>query len=328
MDLSRAERHERAGEFEDALRAYREAQQQCRGVRSKRHRRETCSAAYLHHAELLDRLGRGAEAALAFDEAERVLELEESRAAALFHAGRIELGLGQDTEAYRRLWRCVTDYPDTAYAADAIELVVRDGRNRDPAQLYQVLESLREPLADTDIGDNVEYWMATLAEEVFHDPRRALLHWDEIWQRHPQSGLRDESRFHGARLARALGDGAGAAKRLKELQATREVAIGAGSYFSVWLDDGLLELGKVLRDDLGDLPGAINTFSRMPRDYPASILRDDALYELVVTYLAAANPTKACAALVSLRKSFPDSKYVLAGTRPALDELRCDDANR
>jgi hypothetical protein len=33
--------------------------------------------------------------------------------------------------------------------------------------------------------------------------------------------------------------------------ATREVAFGAGSYFSIWLDDAQLELGKILLERFG-----------------------------------------------------------------------------
>ena len=49
---------------------------------------------------------------------------------------------------------------------------------------------------------------------------------------------------------------------------------------------------------------------RLPKDYPASILRDDALYELAVTLHAAHDAAGACAAVKDLKKLDPDSKYV------------------
>jgi tetratricopeptide (TPR) repeat protein len=106
-----------------------------------------------------------------------------------------------------------------------------------------------------------------------------------------------------------MGDPEGAVRRLRGLVGTREVALGTGSYFSIWLDDAQLELGRVLRDDLRDLPGAIRAFEKLPKDYPASILKDDALFELAVTQKAAGNPAKACAAIEKLVKQSPDSKY-------------------
>ena len=140
---------------------------------------------------------------------------------------------------------------------------------------------------------------------------RAL--YDRIPVDYPESGLRDDARWHAARISRALGDPAGAAARLRALLATREVARGAGSYFSIWLDDAQLELGRVLRDELGDLAGAEAALRRLPRDYPASIRKDDALYELAVTQARAGARARACETLARLAKEAPDSKYVARG---------------
>jgi TolA-binding protein len=107
-----------------------------------------------------------------------------------------------------------------------------------------------------------------------------------------------------------LGDDAGAAERLKALLATREVAIGAGSYFSIWYDDAQLELGKIQRDALHDAAAAERTFAALPHLYPASILRDDALYELARTREARGDHAGACKAIAELAKQFADSKYL------------------
>ena len=100
--------------------------------------------------------------------------------------------------------------------------------------------------------------------------------------------------------------------------ATREVALGPGSYFSIWLDDAQLSLGQILRDDLDDAAGAIAAFRQLPADYPASILRDDALYELAVTLAADADDAPgACRAIADLRALEPDSKYIARAPRCA-----------
>src|SRR5690606_10878366 len=116
--------------------------------------------------------------------------------------------------------------------------------------------------------------------------------------------------WHGARLARQLGDARGAVARLEALLATREVAFGAGSYFSVWLDDAQLELGRVLRDELGDIRGVLAAFARLPEHYPASILRDDALWEIALTWDRVGDRERTCAALAELAR-FPDSPHAL-----------------
>src|SRR5205085_6411683 len=103
-----------------------------------------------------------------------------------------------------------------------------------------------------------------------------------------------DARWNAARLSRALGDPKGAVDRLRGLLATREISIGAGSYFSIWLDDAQLLLGQILRDDLHDLPAAAAAFRKLPKDYPASVLKDDALYELAVTLEQAGDHAGAC----------------------------------
>src|SRR5204863_776132 len=120
----------------------------------------------------------------------------------------------------------------------------------------------------------------------------------------------DDARWHAARISRQLHDPEGAVTRLRALLATREVAFGTGSYFSIWLDDAQLELGKILRDDLHDLPAAAAAFRQLPADYPASILKDDALYELAVTLAKSGDRPAACRALAQLAKQAPESQYI------------------
>jgi TolA-binding protein len=99
-----------------------------------------------------------------------------------------------------------------------------------------------------------------------------------------------------------------------------------GSYFSVWLDDGQLELGRILRDDLRDLPGAATAFRRLPEDYPDSILQDDASIELADTLAQAGDTVGACAELTRLGKRWPDSKHGLNRAPALRQKLSCPDA--
>jgi hypothetical protein len=190
--------------------------------------------------------------------------------------------------------------------------VVRDGRRRDAAQLYGVLAALAGRLGDTEVGDNLLMALADLAETERRDARLALSYCDAIAARGRKGGLYDDALWRGARLARRVGDAAGAARRLRALLATREVAWGAGSYFSVWLDDAQLELGRVLRDDLGRAREALDAFARLPRDYPASTLRDDALWERAVTFERLGELRLACTSLAELARRHPDSRWELA----------------
>jgi tetratricopeptide (TPR) repeat protein len=323
-DLQDAENHERAGRHEDALQSYQAAQASCLKVDNKRRRRDSCAAAHLQRAELLVTMKRHKEALEAYHEAERALVHSVPAAAqACYDAGLLYLEIGEIESAYRYLWRTITNYPNEAFAADALKRILRDGRKRAPEELRRELLSLGKALSDTKVADNLLHALAELEENEFQAPDKALERYDLIVDRYPKSGLFDDSLWHSARLSRQLGDSKGAVKRLRKLVGTREVALGAGSYFSVWLDDGQLELGIILRDDLKDYKAAIKAFSALPSDYPASILRDDALYERALTKARAGQKDGACKDLAKLNKKYPDSKYTLAAAPKLRSELAC-----
>jgi tetratricopeptide (TPR) repeat protein len=328
-DLARAEEHEKAGRYQLALASYQTAQQSCKKIRKPYLRRRTCAQAHTHRAELLEDLDRLEEAARAYEAVPAAVEGDPVPSAkSLYRAGRLRLELGQDERAYRLLWKAVTDFPDVAFSVDALRLVFNDGRRRNPAQLYRVLSGLIEPLAGNDVSDNILYDMATLAEQEMKQPALARSHLDAIIERYPDGGLFDEACWHAARLSRELGDPKGAVRRLKTLLATREVALGAGSYFSIWLDNAQLELGIVLRDGLSEPRAAVRAFRQLPRDYPDSILRDDALFESAVALRQAGERDQACRALAELARTWPDSKYELERAPALRRELACAGPDR
>ena len=323
-DLREAEAHEHEGRNDAALEKYLAAQKSCHKVDKKRRRREACAAAHLQYAELLITMGRLREATLAYHEAEAQLARNPAAAAqACYSAALVYNDLGDTEASYKYLWRTITDYPNEGFAADAMKRLLQDGRKRAPRQLRDELQALSGSLSHTQISDNILEALAQLEEVEFQSPKTALHYYDMLVRAHPTSGFFDDALWHGARLSRGLGDGKGAAKRLRKLLSTRVVALGAGSYFSVWLDNAQLELGLVLRDDLEDYDGAIKAFTALPSDYPASLLRDDALFERAVTKARAGRTGGACKDLSKLHTKYPDSKYELQAAPKLRTELAC-----
>jgi tetratricopeptide (TPR) repeat protein len=313
-DLTVAEHRADAGDVDGAVAAYRVAQVRCRELRPARRAHAACSEALLGEAEVLEHAGRtrpAIEAYLAIPA--RAGDDPAAAATAVYRAGELLLREHDDAPAWTALWRVVTDFPDEPIAADALRALLRDGRKRDPRELAEQIARLLTPLAETEVADNLLWSLADLTEHELGNREAARALYDRITADTPTSGLRDDARWHAARLSRLVGDPKGAVERLRALLATREVALGAGSYFSIWLDDAQLELGVILRDELGDLPGAAAAFRRLPDDYPASILRDDALYQLAVTLERMHDHAAACAALARLARQFADSKYVSRG---------------
>jgi len=322
-ELVQAEHAADRGDTDGAVRAYREAQIGCKRLRPERRAKQACGEALLGEAEALERANRKDEAIATYLAIPGKASGDDTTAAtATYRAGGLLLEAGKDVDAWTALWKVVTDYPDEPLAGDALEKIVDDGRKRDARALADQLAKLLTPLAETQVGDNLIWALADLTEHELGNDEGARALYDRIPADYPNSGLRDDARWHAARLSRAVRDPKGAADRLRALLATREVAIGAGSYFSIWLDDAQLELGKILRDDLQDPPGAIAAFRKLPKDYPASILEDDALYELAKTLASTADVTGACRAIADLRKQSPESKYI-AETSALSAELKC-----
>ena len=314
-DLAAAEHMSDAGDLDGAIAAYHRAQITCRAIKPPRRARTVCADALLGEPDALDRAGRTPDAITAYLAIPARAAGDPTVAAtATYRAGRLLLRADrpdQTAAAWTALWRVVTDYPDEPLAADALAALLADGRARNPAALAAELARLsRTPaLARSTVADNLAWSVADLDEHELADLPAARALYDRIPVAYPASGLRDDARWRGAQVSLALHDPAGAITRLRGLLATREVSYMVGSYFSIWLDDAQLLLGQLLRDDLHDLPAAAAAFRRLPQDYPASVLRDDALYELAATLALARDAPGACHAVADLRVLEPESKF-------------------
>lgn len=324
-ELPLAEARRRAGDPDGAALAYRRAQARWCGDAARWRAVTACAQAQLGEGELWEAAGSAERALDAYRRALDAPASDAVAATAALRVGRLELAAGRVEPAWHALWRAIGQFPDEPAAADALRLVVEVGRDRDPRALLHRLGVALTELAETQLADNLLWWMAELSERELDEPRAARQLYDRIPRDTPRSGLRDDARWHAARLSRALGDPAGAAERLRALLATREVALGAGSYFSIWLDDAQLELGRLLRDELADPRGAAAELARLPRDYPASILIDDSLWERALAWRAAGELAAACAALRELGRRFASSKFAPAA-RELAAELRCEAA--
>jgi tetratricopeptide (TPR) repeat protein len=312
-ELVAAQKAERAGDDARTLAAYETAVATCPRVVDKAQRADACAQAYTGRAQTLERLGRDDDALAAWLAMAKDLgpAAPEDGARALHEAAVLELRRGHDKAAYDLFWRVIVEHGDSPAAEDALRVVVRDGRTRNAKELDGVLAQLYDRRRDGELADNLLAYRADLAEHELAQPKGALEIWDQIAKRWPKGPFFDDACWNGARLARANGDPRGALARLYKLLATKEEAFMIGSYHSVFLDDAALEAGRILRDDLGDGKAALGEFERLEDpDFKDSILRDDALFETAVTRAALGDQAAACATFATLRKKFPDSKFL------------------
>jgi tetratricopeptide (TPR) repeat protein len=322
-ELTRAQKLERRGDDAGALAAYGQAIDACARVRERRPREEACAQARSGRAYTLERLGREDEAVAAWlDMAKAMAEVPDQAGRALHEAAMIELRRHHDKAAYDLFWRVIVEHPDATAADDSLRVVVRDGRRRNAKQLDGVLAQLWQREEKSELGDNLLAARADLAEHELADPRAALDLWDQIAATYPKGPFYDDALWNGARLARAASDPKGALTRLEKLLKTREEAFIIGSYHSVFLDDAQLELGLVLRDDLGSPDAALAAFAKLGKDYPESILRDDAEWQIARTRAQLDDKPGACASIARLAK-YKDSKYLLEDAPALATQLGC-----
>jgi hypothetical protein len=326
-DLGEAQRQESAHDAAGALEAYRAVRGECEQTgRMRPH--DDCALAAVREAELLERQGRWAEAREAWLRVPPLSTDARKQARALERAASLSHSYLSDPERARALaWTVVERYPDEVPADDALALAVRLDQARDPAALARRLDALWPQLQKREVGDNLLFARAELTARL-GDPSEAVAAYDLLADTYLHSGLRDDSLWRAAALARRQRDFTGALRRLQRILDTHKDALITGSYNSLVLDDAELLTGRIYLDDLHDPERALVAFQNLVDDFPDSTLRDDGLYELARACLARhAPPTsddraRACAALARLERQFPDGNRVRAA-RALQAELSC-----
>ncbi len=172
-----------------------------------------------------------------------------------------------------------------------------------------------------DVGDNLLFERGMLLARHERGAEAVAL-FDALADAYPHSSLRDDGLWRAAELLRAGGDFEGALKRLRRILSSRKDALITGSYNYLQLDDAQLLVGRIYLDDLHDPARAAEAFELLADDYPASTLRDDALYDLARAKREMRDLPAACRALARLCKQFPDGNRVRAA-HSLQQELGC-----
>ncbi|MBI5480010.1 MAG: tetratricopeptide repeat protein [Deltaproteobacteria bacterium] len=302
--LRRAERFEHDGRREEALTAYAEELRAC-GSNQPR-----CGMAAIGRARLLERMGRTEEAIQAYEAVPRLDAHGRTPARGLYRAAELAARQGDLQRALRDAWRAIHEYPNTVPAEDAVRLLVV--RMRQAGRARELAEQLGRAAArvkGADVADNLLLAQGDLLERDLDDPAGAIRIWDHLVALYPRSSLYDDAMWRAGQTARRLGDFHGAIERLRVITNQRRIAFFTGSYISEWLDDALLLIGRIYRDDLKDPGHALHAFADLRDNFKTSVLRDDAQLEIARTHVGTGDLARACAALGRLRQDFPRSKH-------------------
>jgi tetratricopeptide (TPR) repeat protein len=276
--------------------------------------------AAMDDAAALDDAGRYAEAAAAYERVPTLSRGTHGRdaARALVRAGQLRVDKLADPDgAERDFWQAIERYPDAAAADDGVRALVRLGRPR----LRERLLYDAGRLAGTEVADNLRFAAAELAAPAA--PAVARIEYEAIARDYPTGGLRDDALWRAAALARATRDPRGALEDLRLITMRRKQPLVVGSYLSVWLDDALLEAGRIWLEDLHDVPHAVESFEDLRDNFPDSTLRDDAQWLIASAYAQAGDRARSCGALARLRKQFADSHFARKEGAALAAQLGC-----
>lgn len=283
---------------------------------------DDCALVAVRLAELAESSRRFADAERNWLRAAEVTRQPRTAARALSRAADVaHVELHDDGAAVALAWRTVEGYPDEIAADDALKLAIRIDEPQNWQALAARLGALYPRVVKFDVGDNVMFERGMLLSR--HDqPTEAVAVFDELADAYPHSSLRDDGLWRAAELLRARGDFEGALARLRRILASRKDALITGSYNYLQLDDAQLLVGRIYLDDLHDPARAAEAFELLADDYPESVLRDDALYDLARARKEQHDVRAACGALARLCKQFPDGNRVRAA-RALMQELAC-----
>jgi TolA-binding protein len=286
---------------------------------------DDCALATVRLAELHESAERWTEARAAWLRAADRATQSRTAARALARAAEVaHARLAQDDGpdgAETLAWRCVERYPDEIASDDALKLGIRVAEARDWQALEAKLAALQPRVVKFDVGDNVLYERALLLVRR-ERTAEAIGLFDQLAQAYPRSSLRDDGLWRAAGILRQQGDYQGALARLQGILSTKRKALIVGSYNYLQLDDAQLLTGRIWLDDLHDPVRAAKAFERLADEFPDSVLRDDALFDLARARQQQHDTAAACLALGRLLQQFPDGNRV----RPARAlrvELNC-----
>lgn len=293
-----ASRHFHHGRREEAASSWAEA------ARAAERRVDRDEAEYRHARTLLD-LHREREALEILDAIARRRPISRRTVRALFDAALLRIELGETERAYESLTWIVNEQSWAGPASRSLRILM-DARAGEPiASRLAFLRELYARVGEDDLGDDI-LWFETDLQLEAGDRAAAIATLERIVREHPYPhGQRwDDALFRLADLAEEDGDYRGAIEHLRRIVDPHEHTVVPGSQTLPRMPEARLRIARIYRDRLHDPARAAEHFTGTYAQFPTSLLRDDALYELGVMWLEHGERGEGCAALERVVSEF------------------------
>ncbi|MBH25844.1 MAG: hypothetical protein CMH57_15665 [Myxococcales bacterium] len=262
-------------------------------------------------AWLSEREGDYRAAVLGYQELWGNEQRDEIAAKAMYRVGYIFYEpLGRREDGLEVWERVMTAMPDTIAAGKALrEILSHYDREGVPREALKFIERLYPRLHDTPIDDNLMYRYGQRLRALGSEDG-AEKAFRRVIDDHPTSGLVDDAQWELADLYRAQQRFDDALLILRFITENREESWIVGSYDSEYVDDARFQRGIILLDALNSHEEAEREFWRFLDEFPESILRDDARWNIIQSRLAREDGDGARDGCAELTEVEPESRWV------------------
>jgi tetratricopeptide (TPR) repeat protein len=297
-----------AGRYDEAARSFDAAAAHATRVKDRD------EARYLE-ARAKQRSGRFDDARATYDRLIADSPTGPRAARADFDRAELEIDRGDAERGFSMLREAVLRHPNHGVARAAFTRLLRRERTAGgDARVVAWLDAVAPKLAKTELAQQIEYDRALALHGLGQkqEARDALVA-TAAAHPYPFGALTDDALFRASEIDEELGHYAEAVADLRKLLATRESADTMGSYERPRDPEAQLRLALLYRDRLGDHAAARRALDELVRDYPTSILRDDALFQAARLAHDDGDARDACSLVERLVKDFPDSRFARCG---------------
>ncbi|MCC6875478.1 MAG: tetratricopeptide repeat protein [Sandaracinaceae bacterium] len=296
--LRDARRHFHHGRFDEAAASFALAA-------SAAERRVDRDEALYAQARSLLRLDRRREALAILDEVAARRPVSRRTARALFDSALVRLELGEAERADSDLERVVRHYPDDGPASRALWYLLRARENQSPQERLRFLSRLYDEVGQHDVGDDLLDAEADLFLEI-GDRAGAVAALERLVREHayPHGQRWDDALVRLADLAQEDGDHERAIALLTRLLEPHQRELPPGTTTLPTMPAARLRIARIYRDRLHDPVRAAHHFEGVTTQFPESLLRDDALFELGEMWLDGGRRVEGCAMLARVVREF------------------------
>lgn len=232
---------------------------------------------------------------------------DEYGARAMYHIIRMEPSQDERVKSCRAL---ILRYPEHVPAEHCLHDLRRYWvAQGSPVEFIKELKGLGPSVQGSELYDYTLFLSARAQDEDVHDEQAALKGYEALYAHDSQGPLADDALWERAQIYKRQGKWQEALEVMSRLVKDVETSWFVGTYESEFADDARYQMGLIHKEQLKDYDQAIDQFDAFMDEFPTSLLRDDAAWQIVECQQLKGSPDLN-ALLVEFIKDYPESRHV------------------